>query len=247
MSKRLILFIGIGLVWVLVACSISQLRPQRQARITSTPTRTPKPTFTATATPTHTLTPTLTPRPTNTPTNTPLPTDTPLPTNTPPPTLTPTNTATPRPTNTPTITPRPTRRPTARPTQTSPPQPTKPPPLPFNGAIVRGYPHCGGHAGVFGYVRHANGDPFAGVAVGVWSGLWDGDVAVSQADGKYDIPLTNVPYGKYHVAVVNLDTCDQRDGRPTAVNCQRRSNVVDITVTEHCEVNRVTEVEFRRQ
>jgi hypothetical protein len=98
---------------------------------------------------------------------------------------------------------------------------------------------------VTGTVLHASGDPYAGVAIGVWSDLWDGEVRVSQADGKYDIPLTTVPYGKYHVAVVKLDTCEQRDGLPTAVNCQRRSNVVDITVTEFCEVNRVTEVEFR--
>ena len=93
---------------------------------------------------------------------------------------------------------------------------------------------------------HPNGDPFAGVAVGVWSGTWEGEVRESQADGKYDIPLTNVPYGKYHVAVVKFETCSQRaDGLRTAANCERLSNVVDITVTEFCEVNRVTEVEFR--
>ncbi|MGD9316753.1 MAG: hypothetical protein PVG56_07970 [Anaerolineae bacterium] len=110
---------------------------------------------------------------------------------------------------------------------------------------MRGYPHCGGYAGVTGTVLRANGDPFPGVAVGVWGGTWDGEVRVSQADGKYDIPLTNVPYGRYQVAIVRVETCEQRDGLPTAVNCQRRSNVVDITVTEFCEVNRVTEVEFR--
>jgi hypothetical protein len=98
---------------------------------------------------------------------------------------------------------------------------------------------------VTGFVRHANGDAYAGVAVGVWSDLWDGGVRVSEADGKYDIPLTNVPFGKYHVAVVKLETCSQRDGLPTAINCQRQSNVVDVTVTEDCNVNRVTEVEFR--
>jgi hypothetical protein len=109
---------------------------------------------------------------------------------------------------------------------------------------VRGYPHCGGYAGVTGYVKHANGDPFADVAVGVWSDVWEGAVTTTLADGKYDAPLTNVPFGKYHVAVVRLETCGQRDEQPTAVNCQRRSNVVDITVTEDCNVNRVTEVEF---
>ncbi|HSR29651.1 MAG TPA: hypothetical protein VLY63_03730 [Anaerolineae bacterium] len=95
-----------------------------------------------------------------------------------------------------------------------------------------------------GQVKHASGDPFAGVAVGVWSDAWEGMVTTSLGHGKYDVTLTNVPVGKYHVAVVRLETCSQRDGQPTAVNCQRRSNIVDVTVTEDCNVNRVTEVDF---
>ncbi len=66
----------------------------------------------------------------------------------------------------------------------------------------------------------------------------------SEADGKYDLPLTDVPFGKYHVAVVRLETCSQRDGLPTAVDCQRLSAPVEVTVTEDCNVNRVTEVDF---
>lgn len=109
---------------------------------------------------------------------------------------------------------------------------------------MRGYPHCGGLAAVTGHVRHASGDPYGGVTVGVWSDAWQGRVYTSETDGKYDLLLTDVPFGKYHVAVVRLETCGQRDGVPTAVDCQRRSNVVDVTVTEDCNVNRVTEVDF---
>lgn len=244
MNKRLAILAAILLIWVLLACSISQLRPERQAGASPTPTRTPKPTFTATATATHTLTPSPTPSPSNTPTNTPIATNTPLPTDTPLPTLTATNTATPLPTNTPRPTSRPVRRPTAVPT----PRATKPPPLPFSGTIVRGYVHCGGYRGVTGTVKHGNGSPYPDVAVGVWSDLWLGQVTVSEASGKYEVALTNLPPGKFKVAVVKLETCAQSVSGPTAVDCQRLSNVVEVTASENCTgvgANQVTEVEFR--
>jgi hypothetical protein len=82
------------------------------------------------------------------------------------------------------------------------------------------------------------------VAVGVWSNLWAGRVGVSEADGKVEVTLSDLPPGHYKVAVVKLQTCGQRDGQPTAVDCQRLSNVVEVTVTEYCEVNRVTDMEF---
>jgi hypothetical protein len=109
---------------------------------------------------------------------------------------------------------------------------------------VRGYPHTGGYSGVTGYVKHSNGSAYPGVAVGVWSPTWVGDVSVSQADGKYEVNLSSVPPGAYLVAVVKIDTCSQQDGRTTAVNCQRLSNIVEATKTEDPSVNRVTEVEF---
>jgi hypothetical protein len=244
MKKRILVLGVIVTAWALVACGLLQFGTQREARITPTPTRTPKPTFTATATATHTLTPSATPTPTFTPTPTPIPTDTPLPTDTPTPTLVPSDTPTPLPSDTPTVTPRPTQRPTARPTRQPTPKPTQPPPLPFTGQIIRGYPHCGGYAGVTGQVKHADGSPFPGIAVGVWSNLWVGSVTTAEADGKYELTLTGLPYGEYQVAVVKLDTCSQQDGAPIAVGCQLRSNVVKITVTEFCEVNRVSEVDF---
>jgi len=67
-------------------------------------------------------------------------------------------------------------------------------------------------------------------------------VGTSEADGKFDVDLTNVPHGEYRVAVVKLDTCAQQDGRPTAIDCQRLSNVERVTVTDDCKVNRVTEL-----
>jgi hypothetical protein len=94
-------------------------------------------------------------------------------------------------------------------------------------------------------VKHAGGSPYPGVAVGVWSPTWVGAVGISQADGKFDVPLTNVPPGEYSVAVVRLETCAQQDGQPTAIECQRLSNVLKVTKTEHCNVNQVTEVSFQ--
>jgi hypothetical protein len=96
-------------------------------------------------------------------------------------------------------------------------------------------------------VKHANGSGYPDVAVGVWSDAWEGAVTVSEADGKYDLPLTNVPAGKYKVAVVRLETCGQRDGRTTAIACQPRSSPVVVTTTDNCTgagANQVTEVNF---
>ncbi|MGC9334630.1 MAG: hypothetical protein ACP5JJ_10810 [Anaerolineae bacterium] len=53
-----------------------------------------------------------------------------------------------------------------------------------------------------------------------------------------------MPFGSYEVAAVRLDTCVQQGDQVAAVGCQRLSNVVKVTVTEDCEVNRVSEVEF---
>lgn len=225
----------------MVACSLLPTSLRRQARLTSTPTRTLKPTFTPTVTPSPTPLPSDTPIPTPTPTKTPFPTHTLPPTDTP--TLTPMPTDTPLPSATLPPTPRPTRRPTATPT----PKPTKIPPPPFTGSIVRGYTHCGGYAGVTGLVKHTNGSPYPGVAVGVWSDVWQGRVAVSEANGKFELSLTDVPVGKFKVAVVKLETCSLRNGLPTATDCQRLSNVLEIVTTAHCTgtgANQVTEIHF---
>jgi hypothetical protein len=97
---------------------------------------------------------------------------------------------------------------------------------------------------VTGMVKHAGGAPYPGVAIGVWSNAWVGRVGISQADGKFDVPLTDLPPGGFSVAVVRLESCPQQDGQATAIDCQRLSNVLKITVTEDCNVNKVTEVEF---
>ena len=91
-------------------------------------------------------------------------------------------------------------------------------------------------------MQHANGSPYGGVAVGVWSPSWLGIVALSQDDGKFELPLTNVPPGHYFVAVVKLATCPQQDGVYTAKDCQKQSNVLEVTKTEDCNVNQVTEI-----
>jgi hypothetical protein len=101
---------------------------------------------------------------------------------------------------------------------------------------------------VTGLVKHANGDPYADVAVGVWSDAWSGLVSTSEASGKFDVDLTALPAGTFKLAVVKLDTCSQQDGRPTASNCQFLSNIIDNVIkTENCQgdgANQVTEVEF---
>jgi hypothetical protein len=97
-------------------------------------------------------------------------------------------------------------------------------------------------------VKHTNGGAFGGVAVGVWSEAWDGKVSVSEPSGKFELTLTDVPPGRFLVAVVRLETCSQQDGRPTAKNCQKISNIIaNVTTTENCEgagANQVTEIEF---
>jgi hypothetical protein len=128
------------------------------------------------------------------------------------------------------------------------PRPTDTPAPPFTGRIIRGYTNCSGYSGVTGFVRHASGDPYAGVAVGVWSDGWEGRVSESEANGKYELPLTDIPPGAFTVAVVRLETCSQQGGRTTAKNCQTISNIVGgVFTTENCEgegANQVTEIEF---
>jgi hypothetical protein len=235
MQKRLAIIVTIILLtWVSLACSLSQLRPERQAGPSLTPTRTPKPTFTATSTATQTLTPSPTPTPSSTPTPTPIATNTPLPTDTPTPTLSPTITPTPLPTNIPTATVRPTPRPTARPTTRPTPRPTNTPAPPFTGRIVGGSARCDGYTAVTGFVKHTNGSPFPGIAVGVWSDSWQGRVSTSEPDGKYDISLGGVQPGTFNVAVVRLETCGQREGLPTAADCAVRSNILRVDTTVQC-------------
>lgn len=247
---RLVFLMAIALLLTVAACSLAELGTEQSALVTVAPTRTLKPTYTATTTGTATYTPSPTPTPSNTPTatlpptNTPLPSPTAAPTDTPSPTLSPTASDTPPPTAVPTNTTRPTPRPTRRPANTPVPKPTNTPPPPFTGTIVRGYPHCGGYSGVTGHVKHANGSAYPGVAVGVWSNTWLGAVAVSDAEGKYDIPLSNVPVGQYLIAVVRLETCTLQGGLPTASGCTRLSKPIEFTITEDCNVSRVTEVDF---
>jgi hypothetical protein len=254
MKKRSIVLLAIIASLLVMACSLSDIGPRQQARTTATPTRTPRPTFTPPATATRTLTPSSTPIPTNTATVTPRPSSTPVPSDTPPPSDTPTQTAiptlteTPPPSATPTATRRPTARPTRRPTTPPTPRPTQTPPPPFTGKIVRGDTNCGGYAGVTGYVRHASGDPYPGVAIGVWNDIWQGRVAISEPDGKFEITLSDLPPDTFRVAAVRLETCGQRDGQPTAVDCQRISNVIEnVSVTEKCTgagANQVTTIDF---
>jgi hypothetical protein len=127
-------------------------------------------------------------------------------------------------------------------------KPTNTPAPPFTGQILQGYTHCGGYAGVTGHVKHADGAPFPGIAVGVWSDAWQGRVSVTEASGKYEVPLSGLPAGAYKAAIVKIETCSQQDGRFTAINCQRLSNIVgNLVTTENCEgdgANQVTEVEF---
>ncbi len=107
------------------------------ARITPTPTKTPRPLFTATMTPTALPAPSDTPVPTNTPlsTATPVPTDTPLPPTGVPPTDTPLPpTDTPAP---PTDTPLPPTDTPAPPTDTPQPRPTNTPIKPTHTATPK--------------------------------------------------------------------------------------------------------------
>jgi hypothetical protein len=134
-----------------------------------------------------------------------------------------------------------TRRPAATRTKTPTPRPTNTPPPPFTGKIVKGNARCD-YAGVTGYVTHANKSPYPDVSVGVWSDTWDGQLARSEASGKFEISLTGFPVGKYYVAVVEAGTCQSG-----ARGCQLRSNRLEVTVTEKCTgagANQVTEVSF---
>jgi hypothetical protein len=101
---------------------------------------------------------------------------------------------------------------------------------------------------VTGLVKRANGAPYSGVAVGVWSDAWVGHVSVSEPNGKYELPLSGLPPGTFRVAVVKQDTCSQQDGRTTASNCVVLSNIIEnVTTTENCEgdgANQVTEIDF---
>ena len=229
MKKHVIVLVAASLTLALVACSFSQFLPKREASVTLVPTRTLQPTYT----PTHT--PTVTPPPSATPTRTNTPTVTPLPTDTPPPTDTPTITPIPSDTPTPTATVLPTARPTRKPTKTPVPKPTNTPPPPFTGGIGGGFTHCDGSTFVTGTIKHANGTPYPGVVVAVWGDAWEGGVSgPSEANGKYDISLANIPPGKFYVAVVRLETCNQHDNQITGIDCQRRSNVVVVTTSVNC-------------
>ena len=227
---------------LLLAGVLMQCSPGRQARVTATPTKTLRPTFTPAGAATATSIPSPTPIPTLTPTPAP-PTEMPavvtatatvvasplptvvIPTPVPPP---PTRTAT--------------RRPAATRTKTPTPRPTNTPPPPFTGKIITGQARCD-YAGVTGYVTHANKSPYPDVAVGIWSDTWDGQVAFTEASGKFDVSLTGMPVGKYYVSVVEAGTCQL----PAARACQLRSNKLEVTVTEKCAgtgANQVTEVSF---
>jgi hypothetical protein len=61
------------------------------------------------------------------------------------------------------------------------------------------------------------------------------------------MPLNHVPPGAFKVAVVQLDTCGQRDGDATARDCKKLSNVVDMVTTASCTgdgATQVTKIDF---
>ncbi len=98
-----------------------------------------------------------------------------------------------------------------------------------------------------GKVLHASGDPFPGIAIGVWAETWVGTVSQSEADGKFELSLTGLPPGTFKVAAVRWDTCSEQEGRRTAVNCRLESNVVEIVTTANCTgagASQVTEMNF---
>jgi hypothetical protein len=244
MRKQVYILAAILVAWAFAAVLFSDVSNLRLARVTATPTRTPRATYTVTATPTITLVPSATPTPSNTPTFTPVPSDTPLPTATATPTLAPTDT--PSPTREATATRRAAPPAPVRPTNTPRPRPTSTPAPPFTGRIINGYANCN-YAGVTGLVKGANGQALGGVAVGVWAGAWEGRVSVSEPNGKFDLELTGIQPGTFQVVVVRLETCSQQDGRPTAKNCKFLSNIVNVSTTANCQgegANQVTEVEF---
>lgn len=237
MKTRLAILAAVIIVWTIAAVLLTQLDARREADQIAAATRTSKPTFTATATATSTHTPSPTSLPTRTPTYTPTATDTAQPTETPAPTATPTDTATPLPTSTPTIAPTSTPRPTSPPTKVPTPGPTSTPVLPFTGSIVGGSANCG-TVGVWGYVYTTGSSPYPDVRIGVWSDAWEGRLsAPSEADGKYTVLLSDVPAGKYRVAVVDAGTCGTRDGALTAQGCDLLSRPVEVELhaIDECE------------
>jgi hypothetical protein len=84
-------------------------------------------------------------------------------------------------------------------------------------------------------VKHASGDPYADVAVGVWSDAWPGRVTRTEPSGKFSLSIRSVELGRFYVAVVQWETCGQQGDDRTAVDCHYLSNRVEITITEHCE------------
>jgi hypothetical protein len=261
---RVIVLIGLATFFLILAgicavLAISTLLPglRKEARVAATATRTPQPTYTATppqtATPVSSATPvpSLTPTASSTlpPTNTPLPS--PIPTETLPPTPVATDTQAPPPSPmaTATATVKPTQRPTRRPTNTPVPQPTNTPPPPFTGSVVIGFANCSLKE-VMGFVTHASGDPYAGVAIGVWTDQWKGRVVQSEASGKYSLNLGDPGAGSYKVAVVRLESCPWQGELQTAVDCAKLSNLVPFDITAHCDgpgASNVTQVDFTGQ
>jgi len=164
----------------------------------------------------------------------------------PTPTLPPTSTPQP-----PLVTPAPTvtakRQPAATRVKTATPSPSTTPAPPFIGKFVDGGSRCDGFALVTGFVTHAGKTPYPGVAVGVWSDVWYGEVATTEASGKFDLLLSGKPVGKYYVAVVKPGTCAQVAGLTAVRTCQRRSNVLEATLTAKCSgagANQVSKVSF---
>lgn len=104
-------------------------------------------------------------------------------------------------------------------------------------------------AGVTGFAYHFNKAPYPGVAVGVWSDMWDGAVGISESNGKFWIDLTHLPRDvPYYAAVVDLATCNQGGGQPTAKSCRLLSPVKGVSSTTKCSgtgANNLTELVAR--
>jgi hypothetical protein len=72
-------------------------------------------------------------------------------------------------------------------------------------------------------------------------------VRLTEASGKFDVVLSGQGPGKFYVAVVELGTCSQQDGRTVARNCKRKSNVLEASVSQACSgagANQVTDISF---
>jgi hypothetical protein len=112
---------------------------------------------------------------------------------------------------------------------------------------VQGSTRCDGYRGVEGHVKHGDGSPYPGVAIGIWSDSWAGLVTLSEANGKYAYNLMNLPPGKFMLAVVQYETCAVQGELRTANACQRQSGIVEIILTENCtgtDANQVSLVDF---